>query len=93
MKLTGDKKLATEVIKAAVDDLIAINFDPKHDDFQECFDFLTGETEISKFWFLCADLKPLDAANVVSAIKAQYGIKDDPEPTPGWDETFQVYTM
>ena len=41
---------------------------------------------------MCADLKPLADADVVTAIKAQYGI-DDPEPTPGWDDTFQVYTM
>jgi hypothetical protein len=92
MKPTGDKKLAMAVIGRTVDDLIATKFDDEHDDYQECFDFLTGKTDTAKFWFLCADLKPLADADVVTAIKAQYGI-DDPEPTPGWDDTFQVYTM
>ena len=66
--MNNEKQLACSVIATAISDFIS-SMNEKlstkglkrrvRNMENECYDFLTGKTEIAKFWFQCADKQPL----------------------------------
>lgn len=52
--MSGEKQLACAVIKVAIEDFLR-----KKDCRDECHKFLTGQTDIAKFWFQCAEVVPM----------------------------------
>lgn len=55
--MTPENKLACSVIQLAINDFMA---DGNRRD--ECYLFLTGQTEIAKFWFSAANILPLSGS-------------------------------
>lgn len=66
--MENEKQLACSVIAKAISDfMISMNEKLSSKGMKrritnmegECYDFLTGKTEIARFWFQCADKQPL----------------------------------
>jgi hypothetical protein len=55
--MDGERKLACSVIAKAIGDFRLVP-----DMREECYSFLTGKTEISRFWFQCANVIPMEGS-------------------------------
>lgn len=53
--MEGERKLACSVIATAIRD-----FKSSRGKNEECYSFLTGKTEISRFWFQAANVIPME---------------------------------